>query len=112
MNLVSISVTIFLVCSFLVNIPVAMVGWDMYLARKGDGHDHDTSLLAYMILLITTGVLLFHVAQFMSVLLGTLGYSMETRVPVIFLIDGSLVILTAIYFYAYFQIRAIRNRLK
>lgn len=112
MNLVDLSTLIFLVCSFLVLIPVSLVGWDMYLARRGDGHNPDVSLLAYMILLITVGVLIFHVAQFASVLLGRLGYSMQARVPVILMIDGSLVLLTAIYFYAYVKIRGIRNRLK
>lgn len=112
MTLVDLSTLVFLICSFLVLIPVGLVGWDMYKARKGDGHDQDTSLLAYMILLITIGVLVFHVAQFVSVLLGKLGYSVQARVPVIFMIDGSLLLLTGIYFYAYLQIRAIRNRLK
>ena len=114
MNLVDFSTLVFLLCSFLVLIPVALVGWDVYLARRYNttNTDADASILAHMIFLITIAVLFFHVAQFASVLLGKLGYSMQARVPVIFLIDGSLVILTLTYFYAYFRIRGIRNKIE
>ncbi len=112
MNLVEISTSIFLVCSFLVLIPVALVGWDMYWAVKADGADIYAQVLAYNIFLITVVVLIFHIAQFASVSLGALGYSMQTRVPIIFLIDGSLILLMAVYFYVYFRIRTIRNRIE
>ena len=48
----------------------------------------------------------------LRVLLGKLGYNQEARVPIILLIDGSLVLLTVIYYYAYLRIRDIHNRLK
>ncbi len=98
---------VFLVCSFTVLIPVGLVGWDMYRARGIDGSD--TSALAKILMYVTGANLLFHGSQFITVLLGMLGVSMEARAPIIILIDGSLVLLTATYIYAYYSIRAIRK---
>lgn len=99
---------IFLGCSFIVLVPVAMVGWDMYRSRGIDGSD--TAQLATTILYITISNLIFHAAQFTTVFLGALGLSMEARIPIIILVDGSLVLLTATYIYAFFKIREIRSR--
>ncbi len=111
MTLVEISTSIFLICNFLVLFPVSLVGWDMYWALKVNHNDIYARILAYSILLITIAVLLFHLALFISVGLGALGYNMEARVPIIFLIDGSLILLTWVYIYAYFRIKKIRDSL-
>lgn len=114
MNLVEISTTIFLIFSATVLFPVGIVGWIMFQARNGDGqpkHD-DAAILAATLFYVTLANLLFHASQFSSVALGALGYSMQTRVPIIFLIDGSLVILNSVYIYAYFRIKALRNSIK
>ncbi len=114
MNLTDLATYIFLLCNFLVLLPVTLVGWDVYVARKynSNNSDKDASVLAYVILQITTAVLIFHVAQFISVLLGKLGYNIQARIPIILLIDGSLIFLTMVYIYAYFRIRRIRNRIE
>lgn len=101
---------IFLACSFLVLLPVVLLGWDMFKARKGNGSSEDVKTLARMILYITGANLLFHASQFATVLLGALGVGMQARIPIIIMIDGSLVLLAIVYIYAYFQVRAIRKR--
>ncbi len=100
---------LFLICSFVVLIPVTLVAWDMFMSRGVDGSD--TAEMARILLCVSVANLLFHASQFTTVLLGALGISMEARVPIILLIDGSLVVLTLTYIYAYFSIRAIRKHI-
>ncbi len=100
---------IFLICTFIVLIPVALVGWDMY--RANITANDITALMARTLLYITLANLVFHGSQFISVLLGFIGVGMAARIPVIILIDGSLILLMGTYIYAYFRIRAIRAKI-
>lgn len=100
---------VFLGCSLAVLFPVSWLVWDVYKARGIN--DSDASSLAWLIFYIGVASLIFHSAQFTTVLLGFLGVGPASRTLITILIDGSLILLTAAFYYAYYKIKQLRKKI-
>lgn len=94
----------------LASIPTGILAW--YLRRSWKPATNDADTLSHAIFWVSLAHTFLYLAQLTSVALSVVGLSYQARTPVIFLIDGSLLVVTVASWYAFFKVRDIYGHIK
>lgn len=80
-----------------------------YLWGSWQRDNQDVSVLGRTIFFLTIAQLIFYTSQFVTVFLGLLGLGESSRILIILMIDGSLVLMAALNWYSYAVVRKIHK---